>query len=182
MSSKSYFIMNALIITISQSYLIVEYFKRKQFGKAASNVLAWVLVVWFLFYNYYFRVNIPVFIITCSIITVIGHFFMGNYLNYYYKSKIYDRWLHLLGAFSFSLLTFAILNNVVAPLPYSDLYTSLFVITLGISIGTLFEILEFVHDVVSKKLRCQHDLTDTDYDMLFNLFGSIIAGVTVRFL
>lgn len=182
MSLKSYFILNALMITASQSYLIIGYFKRRQPGKTASGFLAWLVIMSFLFYNYYFRLNVPGWIITCSVMTVIGHFLLGEYLQYYYRSKNYDRWLHLFGAFSFSLLAFSILNNAVAPFQSSGFYLSLFVIALGISIGTLFEILEFIHDLVSQKVKCQHGLVDTDYDMIFNLLGSVVAGFTVRFL
>ena len=182
MSYKSSLIINACMITVSQCALIVGYLKRRQPGKAASNFLAWLLITSFLFYIDYFKLYVPVFIITCFIITVIGHFFLGNYLDLYHKSKIYDRWLHLFGAFSFSLLVFSILNSAVLPFPNNDFYMSFFVVTLGISIGTLFEILEFIHDIASKKPRCQHGLMDTDYDMLFNLLGSIIAGFAVRLL
>ncbi len=183
MSYKSTLIINACIFTVLQCALIVGYFKRRQPGKAASNFLAWLIMISFLFYINYIKLYIPEFIITCFTITVIGHFFLGNFLDLYHRSKIYDRWLHLFGAFSFSLLVFSILNNAVLPFPNSDFYMSFFVITLGVSIGTLFEILEFMHDVVSKKkLPCQHGLADTDYDMIFNLLGSIVAGFVVRLL
>ncbi|MEA5135556.1 MAG: hypothetical protein VB035_05390 [Candidatus Fimivivens sp.] len=184
MSYKSTLIINACIFTASQCTIIVGYLKRKKPGKSASNFLAWLIIISFLFYLNYFKLYIPEFIITCFIITVIGHFFLGNYLDLYHKSKVYDRWLHLFGAFSFSLLVFSILNKAVLPFPNSNFYKSFFVITLGISIGTLFEILEFMHDVVSKKkkLPCQHGLADTDYDMIFNFLGSIVAGFMVRLL
>lgn len=182
MSLKNYFIINTLIITISQGFLIFKYFKQRMFGKAASDLLIWLIITSFLFYNYYFRINVPVFVIFCSIMTVIGHSLLGNYLNYYYKSKTYDRGLHMLGAFSFSLLTFSILNKAISPFQSDSFYASLFVITLGISIGSLFEILEFIHDCVSQKVKCQHGLADTDYDLIFNFVGSIIAGFIAPFL
>lgn len=176
MSQKYFFYIHALIVSSAQCYLTVQYSKRKLFGKAASGLLTWLLVTSFLFYDYYAGVNVPVFIVTGSIISVIGHTLLGNYLDYYHKSRIYDRGLHLFGAFSFSLLAFSILNNAVAPFDGSEFYASLTVITLGISIGTFFEIIEFIHDSVSKKTKCQHGLVDTDFDMIFNVLGSLAAG------
>lgn len=183
MSYESSLIVNACMITASQCALIVGYFKRKQPKKAASSFLVWLLTISFLFYIYDFKVYVPAFILTCTTITLIGHFFLGNYIDLYHKSTTYDRWLHLLGAFSSSLLVFSVLNSAIIPFPDSDFYMSFFVMTLGVFIGTLFEILEFMHDVISKKkLPCQHGLADTDYDMIFNLLGSIIAGFAVRLL
>lgn len=181
MPLTSYFILNGLLITISQSFLILQYFKSRRFKKVVSNLLVWFITVSFLFYDYYFYLNIPKFIITCAVLTIIGHCVLGNYLNYYHRSKRYDRGLHLFGSFSFSLLAFFLLNTFIA-FQEANLYSTLFVITLGISIGTLFEILEFIHDSASGKAMCQHGLTDTNYDMIFNAFGSLIAGLIVPYL
>ncbi|MBE6033778.1 MAG: hypothetical protein E7222_03650 [Clostridiales bacterium] len=61
-------------------------------------------------------------------------------------------------------------------------YTFLLVTTLGITIGVLFEIAEFIHDSFSKKMKCQHGLADTDFDLIFNVFGSAIAGLLSIFI
>ena len=158
-----------------------QYFKSARSKKAVSNFFVWAIVAAFLFYDYYFRLNIPEFIVTCTVLTVIGHCLLGNYLDYYHRSKRYDRGLHLFGAFSFSLLVYFILNGIT-PFEANNLYRILFVITMGISIGTLFEILEFIHDTVSNKAKCQHGLADTDYDMIFNALGALIAGLMVPYL
>lgn len=183
MAGKYYFIINLLIFTVAQFYLISRYATQRKSGKTVQSLLSYLVVTALLLYEYNARLNLPGFVITCSILTVIGHSLIGDYLGYYYKSKIYDRYLHSFGTFSFTLLVFSGLNHMVAPFGTSQFYTSLFVVTLGISIGTLFEILEFIHDSFSKKIACQHGLTDTNFDMIFNFFGAIIAGlVTPYFL
>jgi len=48
---------------------------------------------------------------------------------------------------------------------------------LGITLGTLFEIVEFAFDYFSKSSKNQHGLADTDVDMIFNVFGAVIAGI-----
>lgn len=87
----------------------------------------------------------------------------------------------MFGAFSFSLLIFSILDRIIVPAIESKMYMFLFVTTLGITIGVFFEIIEFVHDRFSKKAKCQHGLEDTDFDMIFNIAGSLFeAIVTIR--
>lgn len=177
MTEKYYLITNLLLITVAQFYIIFNYTKQKRFGKATQGILFWLVIASLLLYEYNSGLNLSGLIVTCSILTIIGHSLVGNYLGYYHKSKTYDRGLHFFGSFSFSLLVFLILNNAVIPFYSNRFYVSLFVITLGISIGALFEILEFIHDSVSKKAACQHGLADTNFDMIFNMLGALIAGV-----
>jgi len=111
------------------------------------------------------------------VISVLGHIFIGKYLNVYHRSIIYDRYLHLFGSFSFALLFFSIINNTMALVNEGWIFTSFFIIILGIAIGVLVEIAEFIHDSFSKKDMYQHGLVDTNLDMIFNVIGSCIAGV-----
>jgi hypothetical protein len=60
------------------------------------------------------------------------------------------------------------------------LYAAIFVFALGITIGTVFEIIEFVFDK-SKHTKMQKNLKDTDVDMVFNVIGSVFAAVISYF-
>lgn len=171
------FILNVAIISMSQIFLMFKYLQQKKTSKFIGDLTIYCVILSFLLYEHYFKLNIPDFILTFSVITVIGHTFVGSYLNIYYKSNYFDRYLHLFGSFSFSLLAFSIINYIAPLMKVSWIYTFLFVMTLGISIGVFFEIIEFAHDSFSKKIMCQHGLADTDFDMIFNVFGSFIAGV-----
>lgn len=176
MTIQKILILNILIISFFQIYLMISYLRKKKPGKAFGNLIIYMAILSFLFYEDYFKLNIPYFIITCSIITIIGHTFIGSYLNIYYTSRYYDRYLHLFGSFSFSLLAFSTINGNLPLVNVSWIYTPLLVTTLGISIGVFFEIIEFIHDSFSRNIRCQHGLTDTDFDMIFNIFGSCVAA------
>lgn len=177
MSDQKIFILNVVIISISQISLMVKYLQQKKSSKFIGDLIIYCVILSFLLYEHYFKLNIPDIILTGSVITVIGHTFIGLYFNIYYKSNYFDRYLHLFGSFSFSLLAFSIINYITPLVNVSWIYTFLFVMTLGISIGVFFEIIEFIHDCFSKKIMCQHGLTDTDFDMIFNVFGSFIAGI-----
>lgn len=179
MTEQTHFIINITLISLVEIYLMIRYLMKKVPGKLFENIFLYAIVLTFLIYEY-LKLSIPNFIIVCSLLTVIGHTFLGSYLKWYYTSKIYDRYLHLLGAFSFSLLAFSIIHAINPLTNYSVLYSSLFVMTLGITIGVFFEIIEFTHDSFSNKIPCQHGLKDTDFDLIFNIIGSIIAGLITK--
>ena len=144
-------------------------------------ILSWLVITGLLLYEHRSGFRISGFVILCAVLTFVGHALVGECLGYYYKSKIYDRFLHLVGSFSFALLGFLLLDRIVTPFDGGRLYASLFVITLGISLSTLLEIAEFVHDSVSNKTKSQHGLTDTDFDLIFNVLGAIVAGLVTPY-
>ncbi|MFT9057152.1 MAG: hypothetical protein ABF449_11180, partial [Ethanoligenens sp.] len=58
----------------------------------------------------------------------------------------------------------------------SKIYKAGFVATIGISLGCLFEIYEFILDSISHSNH-QHGLTDTNFDLISDVIGAVIAGI-----
>ena len=59
----------------------------------------------------------------------------------------------------------------------------MYIILLGIGIGTIFELLEFILDItVSPNIHNQQNLIDTNLDMISNLAGSLIAAFHISFI
>lgn len=56
---------------------------------------------------------------------------------------------------------------------------SVFVLLLGISIGTVYEMYEFLADLKKREgtQKLQHGLRDTNMDLTFNMIGSVCASV-----
>ena len=54
-------------------------------------------------------------------------------------------------------------------------------ITLGISLGVLLEMEELLHDTFSKS-KGQHGLKDTNFDLIANIIGAILAGLISSFI
>jgi uncharacterized membrane protein YjdF len=107
--------------------------------------------------------------------------FFGHYLRMYYRSIVFDRYLHTYGTFSFSLLFFYLLDHFLM-MGGSHLFLAVFVFLLGNTLGVIFELMEFKFDLnPSNTVKAQHGLKDTDTDMLFNLFGAIGAAIFVYF-
>jgi len=63
----------------------------------------------------------------------------------------------------------------------SKIYIAIFVTTLGITLGVFLEILEFVLDIIRKKNN-QRGLLDTDFDLVYDVIGAILAGFISFFI
>ena len=128
-----------------------------------------------------FRIQVPYWTILLTMIATFISVFFGHYLQMYYRSIIFDRYLHAYGTFSFALLFFYLLDHLLTT-GGSPLFLSVFVFLLGNTLGVIFELLEFSHDLKpTNTSKSQHGLKDTNMDMLFNLFGAIGAAVLIYF-
>lgn len=103
--------------------------------------------------------------------------FCGYYLNYYLTSFVFDKIQHAFGTYAFSLFAYILIAKLL-PRPVSRLFTFILIFTLGIAIGAIYEIGEFVGDQISKPdLPSQPSLLDTDLDLIGDMIGAAIAGL-----
>ena len=169
-----------VVITIIFSFIIlytsIIALKKKNYNYLIEDIATYVFYVNFLIQQYILKFQVRFFIIVLVLITFIGNSLIGKCLNVYNTSKYYDRFLHALGSFSFSLFTYSILIKITAYTIYPKIYGSIFVVTIGISAGCIFEIYEFITDSISKSNN-QHGLTDTNFDLISDVIGSLIAGI-----
>lgn len=169
-----------VLFVLAELFTIYNATINKKYDLIIQNVLLIGLVVLLVVFNDRFQYPIYSFILMFFMITLIGHTLLGQSLDYYHKSKIFDRYLHCFGAFSISLLFYSILLNIWGPIQGGKGYIALLIATSGIALGTLFEILEFIIDTVSKNakmLKHQHGLADTDIDLISNTAGALLAGI-----
>jgi uncharacterized membrane protein YjdF len=157
-----------------------EYFKKKKFPSIIQNLVILVLYFTFLFLQVQFNFYIEPFIIFLLIIAVLGHLFIGEYLGIYVRIKIYDKFLHVFGTFAFTLFFYSLILKTINPLSEPKTYTLLFIVALGVSLGAIFELIEFTVDLIFKS-KSQTDLMDTDIDLIADLIGSIVAAFTYTF-
>ncbi len=135
--------------------------------------LAVFLAIWI------FQIHVPSYLLLLTMLTILGACFFGHYLGGYTKSKTFDRYLHGFGSFSFALLTYCVVDHYVNT-GGSLLFRALFVFLTGNTLGVFFELIEMVSDG-KHSVKSQKGLQDTDMDMLFNLMGSLLAGVFAYF-
>lgn len=115
-------------------------------------------------------------------ITVVADSYVGGYLGYYMTSQVFDKGLHLFGTYSFAMFCYILLAQLVIRQPVNRLFTCLFIICLGISLGVVYELLEFAVDMINKPvLPGQASLIDTDLDLAADTVGAVIAAVQLAY-
>lgn len=108
-------------------------------------------------------------------LTILIHL-TGNHRNLYDTSEVFDDLLHLFGCFAFTLYAYNLLEKALIPYHFSPYLLFLLVFSVGVSLGTLFEILEFGVDRMWGT-DMQRGLIDTNLDLLFDTLGAFLAGL-----
>lgn len=165
---------------VSEVLLIVRFGKSGRKLERGVSVCVLTGFILLLAAEYALRFRIPYYVLILSLLFAFLHTFCGYYLDYYNRSRIFDRWLHCFGAFSLSLLSYFLIAAFVSP-GGSRGFRGLFVFFTGVALGSLFEIHEFRTDR-TRGTRMQKGLKDTDTDMICNTAGSALAAAFAFFV
>jgi hypothetical protein len=169
-----------ILFVLAEVFISVRYVRTGQ-SKSLKDVLVPAgLFAVYLLALCIFRISIPYLVLAFATVTVFLHTFVGLYLKLYRKSKVYDRYLHGFGSFSFALLLYLTLSKVTVP-GGSVVFRAVFVAAIGIASGAVFEIVEFVHDL-RNKTNMQRGLKDTNLDLIFDVIGSAAAAILAAFV
>lgn len=150
---KDYQLMSVVIITYL-CYLLFVYLEKK--------------------YKYKVKNYIKVLIVT----TIILNNVVGEYFNFYRRTKWFDMCLHAYGTFAFALFCYSILNSSLEFYSKSKMVTFIFITSIGMSIGVFFENIEFIVDLIFKT-NSQGGIVDTNWDLILDAVGATIAGIFV---
>lgn len=138
----------------------------------------------FLVYTYIefkYKIYIHNYIKAITYFSVLCHTLIGEAFDFYTKSYIYDKILHIFGTYAITLFIYALINQVIHTELDSEYREFLFIFLLGISLGTFFEIAEFIIDITIKpKVRSQTNLVDTNLDLIFDVLGSLISALHLK--
>lgn len=168
------------LLTLIFTIIKLKRQKEPQRAKAITNTCSSFSLLFFIII--FFHLQVPYWTILLTMAAAFISGFFGQYLRMYYRSIAFDRYLHAYGAFAYSLLFFYLLDHFLV-MGGSPFFLSLFVFLLGNTLGVIFELLEFSHDLKpANTSKSQHGLKDTDMDMLFNLYGSIGAAAYIYFI
>lgn len=128
---------------------------------------------WKLYMNNYIRAAV--------LIALIADSAGGQYLEYYITSTVFDKILHAFGAYALSLFCYILMSQLLTH-QVGKAFTFFWVLALGISIGALYEIMEFTMDTFTKPtLPGQPSLYDTDMDLISDSIGAAIAACQAAF-
>lgn len=169
------------IFTVFIISLEIAFLLKKKYSFFIETAITYISYLIFLFMEFKLNFQVRNYIILFVLLTLLGHLLIGQYFDFYNKTKYYDRFLHVFGSFSFSLFLYSIISKIIMPIDSSKIYISIFVLTLGISLGVFLEILEFILDIC-RKTNNQKGLRDTNFDLISNIIGSTLAGLFSFFI
>ena len=165
------------LILFSTSILITvrSFLVRNNLKLLLGLIVTYIGFLLFIWLENKFGFEIYDFVLLLVTITIFAHFYLGENLRLYYKTKFFDRCLHLFGTIAFTLFIYLIIIRTLKPVIYPNGVIFIFVMALGALIGVVFELCEFIVDMIFKT-RNQSGLIDTDVDLIFNIIGAILAG------
>jgi uncharacterized membrane protein YjdF len=127
-----------------------------------------------------FNIGVP-YIFRCLVIVALFiHTFFGYFKDQYTRSKTFDRYLHAFGSFAYALFFYALLAQLMDAAVTSKVFIAVMVTFTGITVGTVFEIIEYFIDR-KMPVKTQRGLIDTDADLICDVIGSVVAGVVTYF-
>ena len=141
-----------------------------------------------------FELDIPDFIYIIFICFCLAHFFCGEILGFFVKIKWWDSVLHTFSGMIIALLSFSLinlLNKNSSGFKLNIFFAALFAFSLTVSIGVIWEIIEFATDTwfgtnmqrayVStmsgrgEALLGQSALADTMKDLILDSIGAAVV-------
>ena len=165
-----------LFLTI-QMVLMFELSRQGQYGYARSVMVTtcvWAIYT-FLEARYGFYMNTYVRVMT--VLTILFDGLFGCYFDLYTTSSVFDKLLHTFGTYAFSLFAYLLVVQLLKH-PVQSSFKFVLVVSLGVSLGAFYEILEFLTDTFSHPLPIsQPSLLDTNLDLIGDVLGANVAAI-----
>ncbi|MBP2635235.1 MAG: hypothetical protein H6Q72_1142 [Firmicutes bacterium] len=142
------------------------------------------IVVWLVYFCFEVKWDIQLnnILRTSVMLVLISDSFWGLYWNLYNTSSIFDKVQHVFGNYAFSLFAYSVICQVSRPLIGRG-FSFVFIVSLGLAIGALYEIGEFLGDTIMKpKMLSQPNLLDTDLDLIADMTGALMAAIHAKYI
>ena len=149
----------------------------------AQNIVV-KIVLWVLYTLWEVKSGITIsnYIRSSVMAILISDSLFGLYLDFYLTSSIFDKVQHVFGSYAFSLFVYSIICRLTQP-AIGRGFTFIFIFALGLSIGALYEVGEFLGDWFAKpSIPSQPSLVDTNIDLIADIIGSLFAAVHVTII
>lgn len=153
---------------------VVEQGRHDYAQNIAVKACVWII---YTFVEIKYAIEIKRYIRVFIMTVIVSDSFFGLYIDLYTTSMIFDKIQHVFGSYAFSLFAYNLICQLTRPI-ISRTFRFIFVISLGLSVGSLYEIGEFIGDqIVKPNVPSQPSLLDTDLDLIADVIGSLIAAV-----
>lgn len=163
---------------IIQLLTIIGLVRHIQYDYLRDAFAVTVLFIIFTILEIKYNLHVSNYIRGLIIITIISHNFLGEYMDFYTTSSLFDRIQHIFGTYAFTLYIYTLINQIINRSIFSKTREFIFIVSLGIALGVILEVIEFLTDTIFKPLKLnQPSLMDTDLDLICDIVGAIIAAV-----
>ncbi len=166
-----------VILTLIEGYIIFRLAKKKEAALIKNVVPAYLLFTAYFITAHFGQLRVPEAVMIFAMASLLVHTLLGFYLRMYGRSKTFDRGSHAFGCFSYSMLAYFSLTSLFSE-SIPPALAGIIIASLGVMLGVFVELIEFALD--SRKhieLKLQKGLRDTNFDLLFDIIGSALAGV-----
>lgn len=150
-------------------------------GFVRGTAVPTCLIIIYTFFETKYGIYMSNYVRAVVLVSIICDSFLGQYLEYYLISTVFDKVLHAFGTYSFSLFFYILMIQLLSN-PISRSFRFILVVCLGLSLGTFYEIMEFFVDMTTKPaFPGQPSLLDTNLDLVADLIGAITAAIHITF-
>ncbi|MBP2631649.1 MAG: hypothetical protein H6Q70_2277 [Firmicutes bacterium] len=165
----SVFLVAQIAITISLIYK-----GHSDYSRSVMVTTGFWLFYIFLEIKYQLKMND--YIRVLMVLAIFFDAFFGYCFDLYVCSFVFDKALHIFGSYAFSLFAYVLVMQMQTK-PIDKPVRFILVLCLGLSIGALYEILEFIIDNISHPVPpSQPSLLDTDIDLIGDYIGALLAA------
>lgn len=140
------------------------------------------------------KVSVPNVMSVVFICFCLSHFVVGEIGELYVKSKVFDSILHTLSGSMVAILGFSIIrllnNSEKMDLKLNPLFVSIFVVCFSITVGVVWEVVEFLADastgsnmqrysdsITREPFLGRRALFDTMKDLILDTIGALVVSV-----
>lgn len=174
------FRINMLIILI-QILVVVGLAMGLHFEYIRSVLVTTGIWLVYMFLEARYKLDMNNFVRVMVGIALVSDSFFGYYFDLYARSSVFDKILHVFGTYALSLFTYILVTKLQKN-AVNRSFKFILVVCLGISIGAIYEIAEFLTDIISPPtLPSQPGLLDTDLDLIGDVIGAVCAAIHVIF-
>ena len=139
-----------LIVCALGAYLNEDVSAKSQYLSVAWQSAKFLLVSCLPFFLKKFKIDIPDVIYIIFMFYIVSHFICGEILDFYYKYKWWDSFLHLSSGMAIALLSFSfinLMNNNTKDFKINIVFAMFFAFSMTVAAGVIWEIIEFVSDI-----------------------------------
>ncbi|WP_129598902.1 hypothetical protein [Anaerophilus nitritogenes] len=172
---KKFFKFLYLIFTISMLSFMIIFFSKKQYHFLFYTSILYFLYLCYIYWESKKKYAIKSYVKILILVTIIIDL-LGFALHWYDKVYWFDEALHMFGSFCITLFSYALIQLFWGDFSSSRTLTFICIASLGITIGVLYEIGEFLLDFIFDSSH-QDGLIDTNLDLIFDVFGAILGSL-----